>query len=658
MKRKNGENGSTTEANANSSFKASNAAMVVMAVVLFLTIDMFVNFSPAKLLQLTNSPADSVVVMESVVSLDRREAPNPSGETTVSTPTNTPTTATATTTANTTTTTETTTNNNNNNNKPPIREWGCHRTETPFIFVHIGKAGGGEIRARLAGGAEDYNRTRWHLPDQDNHFYPIGNGIDTTTEGRKAKFCNSIYANSRLIPENNHTTPLRNPEDTFEGEQFCNATTPFGMAIACPIGYRNSRNNRYESKRCLGCDDEHYLEEQYYQNDANSKSDLNAAANKAIDPPPSRHTCDTVYVSHNYLGGELNWLPPRYLKEHWWDNSSWKRTTNQNQNSNHKVDDELEKYWASLLYDRKHRRKNILKQLNNNTLLLLEKIDLQNSDADESDEIDNSQRWCPAGYVGYHSSGIQYDRPTMSNANWEQNKDRYLNCAKPIAERTDRLFREFWNEQQTQEQEDSGHSSSSSDSSSSIDENDYSPVYASLPLHRVTMLREPFSWLVSKFFWGSLKSKCDNIHFRIEGGPNMSWIEVMAFEYLFYLCGSECQTRYENNLISIERIEAQAKGNLRNSFSVVGLLHESQSFYEMIHKRIDYLDMNKTIIKGGRHSTKHKEDKARCIELYLKNETFQEHVRSSLPAFAALERVYSVGVEVNRFQKDELGRCD
>jgi hypothetical protein len=252
MKRKNGENGSTTEANANSNFKASNTAIVVMAVVLFLII-IFVKFSPAKLLQLTKSPADSVVVMESVVSLDRREAPRPSGETTVTTPTNTPKTATTTATATTTTTTTTettTTTTTNNNNKPPIREWGCHRSETPLIFVHVGKAGGGEIRARLAGAAEDYNRTTWHVPDQDNRFYPIGNGIDATTEGRKAKFCNSIYANSRLIPENNHTTPLRNPKDSFEGELFCNATTPFGMAIACPIGYRNHRKNRYESKRC------------------------------------------------------------------------------------------------------------------------------------------------------------------------------------------------------------------------------------------------------------------------------------------------------------------------------------------------------------------------------------------------------------------------
>ena len=39
---------------------------------------------------------------------------------------------------------------------------------------------------------------------------------------------------------------------------------------------------------------------------------------------------------------------------------------------------------------------------------------------------------------------------------------------------------------------------------------------------------------------------------------------------------------YDNNLITIAGIEAQAGDNLRNAFSVVGLLHESESFYDMV----------------------------------------------------------------------------
>ena len=40
----------------------------------------------------------------------------------------------------------------------PVRRWGCNRTETPFIFVHIGKAGGGEVRRRIAAAAVNYTR--------------------------------------------------------------------------------------------------------------------------------------------------------------------------------------------------------------------------------------------------------------------------------------------------------------------------------------------------------------------------------------------------------------------------------------------------------------------------------------------------------------------
>ena len=46
-----------------------------------------------------------------------------------------------------------------------------------------------------------------------------------------------------------------------------------------------------------------------------------------------------------------------------------------------------------------------------------------------------------------------------------------------------------------------------------------------------------------------------------------------------------------------------------------------------------------------------------CKELYPKNETFWEHIHSSsLPAFAVVERIYYIGVEVNRFQKEELAQ--
>lgn len=44
-----------------------------------------------------------------------------------------------------------------NYTKATIRKWGCNITDTPLIFVHIGKAGGGNIRARFSASALNYN---------------------------------------------------------------------------------------------------------------------------------------------------------------------------------------------------------------------------------------------------------------------------------------------------------------------------------------------------------------------------------------------------------------------------------------------------------------------------------------------------------------------
>jgi len=44
-----------------------------------------------------------------------------------------------------------------------IRSWGCHMTDTPFLFVHIGKAGGGIVRRRLATAALNFTRNFFFL---------------------------------------------------------------------------------------------------------------------------------------------------------------------------------------------------------------------------------------------------------------------------------------------------------------------------------------------------------------------------------------------------------------------------------------------------------------------------------------------------------------
>ena len=525
-----------------------------------------------------------------------------------------------------------------------IRKWGCHRRETPLIFVHIGKAGGGGVRRRLAGAAQDLNRSEWHKPKDDNHYYPIvmdGRTESSSSSFRRGKFCNSENKNIK-IPVNHRTRPLLNRTKSFEGDLFCNATTPFGMAIACPQNFRAQRKNSFKSALCLGCDDDYYLEKQYYDQ-VNEEDKIKVSA-MLIDPPNPSYICDTVYVSHNNLGAELNWLPPRYLKEYWWENSPWK-----NKNSSVVVKGKLEHYWESLMSDRKHRAQQVLNKLNSTTLARLysEKTKGEN---------ENSPKWCPAGFSEHRNSGIQYHRPGYHDENWKQSKSRFEKCSGPIGEAADGLFREFWKEQPQK-----GGINNNSSSLEFIDDNNYSPVYASLPLHRVTMIREPFSWLMSKFFWDTkvfLEKSCEDIFFPTHENPTMSWIELYSYDYLFHLCGNDCETRFENKMIGLDGIEAQAEGNLRNSFSVVGLLNESDSFYEMIHKRIDYIDMNKQIDVGKRdHKSHPSRQKPNCKQLYLHNETFRDYVRSNTPAFRALERIYNVGVEVNRFQQEELAQC-
>jgi hypothetical protein len=46
----------------------------------------------------------------------------------------------------------------------------------------------------------------------------------------------------------------------------------------------------------------------------------------------------------------------------------------------------------------------------------------------------------------------------------------------------------------------------------------------------------------------------------------------------------------------------------------------------------------------------------RCSRVF-QNEKFQQQFKEKLPILASLERLYQVGVEVNRFQQEELRQC-
>jgi len=103
-----------------------------------------------------------------------------------------------------------------------------------------------------------------------------------------------------------------------------------------------------------------------------------------------------------------------------------------------------------------------------------------------------NKTWCPAGYEPTTSlRGTFYDRSPVPVKKHELNI--YTKCGKPIAENADRIFKRMMN-----------------------GATNFAPIYASMPLHRVTMLRDPWSWIISYYFWHTkIKNwagiKCDNI---------------------------------------------------------------------------------------------------------------------------------------------------
>jgi len=128
-------------------------------------------------------------------------------------------------------------------------------------------------------------------------------------------------------------------------------------------------------------------------------------------------------------------------------------------------------------------------------------------------------------------------------------------------------------------------------------------------------------------------------------------------DYLFYLCGTDCMNRYEKRQITLEEIEAQAEYSLRYSFSVVGLLEESQAFYDMITTRVSYIDMNMNpTVMGKSHTTGRKEVIFWCKAQY-KNKDFQAQFLRDSPEMAALVRLYKVAREVNAAHMEELKQC-
>ena len=483
-----------------------------------------------------------------------------------------------------------------NDEDKSIRSWGCNITTTPFVFVHIGKAGGGNVRRRIASAALNVTRTanNWRNPRKDDHYYPI-----TAPDGseHRAKFCSSQRFR--------HQPSVYR---SFEGfSQRCTADTLLGHILACPEFFN------------LGCG------EQYHPLDPNA--------------------AHLVYAGHNHFGTEVHWLPIPYLKD-WWST-----------------------FWSRARID----------QLDP----VLEKIN----------SLDGELQWCR-----------DLPRPLLVNDVDEKDREQYWDCAKdhiqPQADAWARktVLQRFSKDVLTPKQQGRA----------------WGQMYASLPVTRVTLLREPWSWLSSKYAWHKIAKRydmqCDDLtlatiigpavaeeqrsdrkrtrallaknrnnssdhrstvlHIRSTNNSKFSddmytdlhlhfrpgWARMMALGYILQLCGEDCHTRLEAGHATLDEIEAQAAYNLRHSFAVVGLLHEQETFLDMLHARVDYINMHlpdAEVFMGGKHKSKKDEY---CAELFH-DPKYQRDLLAAAPEMRALLRLYEVGVQVNRFQMQELEQC-
>ena len=97
--------------------------------------------------------------------------------------------------------------------------------------------------------------------------------------------------------------------------------------------------------------------------------------------------------------------------------------------------------------------------------------------------------------------------------------------------------------------------------------------------------------------------------------------------------------------------------NVQNSFTVVGLLQESQDFYDMVTQRVEYMDMSlNPTTEGKRHGSGGSAINVRC-DAFFQDPALQKRVMAKGPELATLVRLYEVGVQVNQFQKEELAQC-
>jgi hypothetical protein len=187
--------------------------------------------------------------------------------------------------------------------------------------------------------------------------------------------------------------------------------------------------------------------------------------------------------------------------------------------------------------------------------------------------LPDNTKWCP-----------RYNTPRPVNmAQQSRWFERW--CYVPLSKRLDLHFNSFWKDQQRKLPQPRHNNNNNNNTPNPA--NNFGPLYASLPVQRVTMLREPFGSLISKYSWHRIQKevRCDNL-------KNTAWAHDFSVNYMLYLCGVDCVNRFDHGTITLDEIEAQAAYNLRNSFSIVGILNDDkmEDFYDMISKWVAYID--------------------------------------------------------------------
>ncbi|KAL7569373.1 hypothetical protein ACA910_010460 [Epithemia clementina (nom. ined.)] len=531
---------------------------------------------------------------------------------------------------------------NNYNNNVDIRSWGCGLTQTPFVFVHIGKAGGGSIRRRIASAAFNYTRglRAWGDNGKDSSYYPIRDE-SPTTNNKKAYFCNSGHLH--FMPDRQH--------ETFEGTRLCTATTPMGHALACP----------------------EYL--------AGNNEEVYCGGDQIDDMVGAR----VVYVGHNDFGNEIHWLPAPYLQQ-WWQ-QHWMTTTLSSVKSN----DSLSSSSSSWI-------------------------------ANQLPRLDGHHAWC-----GNTSRPVRSSTP-LPQRQIEEQRDELEICVEQG--HFDQWMQQV--DQATWQAMDEQHASGMNQKQVGVSKDvrrgrAMSALYSTLPVLRVVMMRNPFSWLASRYSWHLMSDKgmpCEDIrlatidagHYDIyhqvrlekqlkkrrqlqekafnstgedqgdrdnnttpllaskrrrrqrriidfidvQSSAAPGWITRLALDHIYQLCGSDCRARHWRQQATLTELLAQAEANLRYAFVVVGILENPNSqeeFLRMIATRVDYMrDMDPVEhdTKSRYHSTTGQDEE--CKQKF-KDSAFQEALLQASPELAGLMHLYQVAVQVNQFQLRELEQC-